>query len=148
MKHTKRIIIYTTVLIGGTLAFGFWAINGFNNAFSDFEKTNYTKYSLNDMEIVKNNTLTASTTTSQVSTTTATLASSTIEQLTDISKKHGFVFLFPKKDSTLYTGCKYKVSWVSPDIASMNLTLIDAGSKKPLTAPTGIPKDLTGDSLD
>ncbi len=155
MKHFKRIAITSTILIGSTLAFGFWALNKFNNAFSDIDEA-YKIHTINPYKNPNQITQFSQSTSTATSTTVASLetsnhiASTTTKNTETTQEKNtntGFKFTFPKKDTNIYTNCSYKISWNSSDVKSINLSLVDAGTKKPLLKTYGIPKNLSGENL-
>lgn len=124
MSNWKRIILIIFVLIGGVSFFGYWSINQFDSAFDNLSAS----YTINIPSIpqpFKQDEIFS----------TSTLALS---------------FTFPQKDSDVYIGCTYLISWQSSTtISSLETSLIDAGTMEPagpiasgLTKNNTIEKDL------
>ena len=133
MKNWKRITLVMFVLIGGTMYFGYWSINQFDDAFDSLTA------SLVAIIPPVNPRLTVSETSTSASSTpptnqfeTSTSASSTPPtNQNDLDSK--FQLIFSPKKNGVYVGCTYEISWLaSTTIKSLETALIDAGTRKPI----------------
>lgn len=131
MRTWQRIILVSFVLIGGAASFGYWSINQFNSVFdelsvSDIANTVVVFSSKKEVENVPALSETSATSTPEVvfdltATTTPEILASDIE----------FIFTFPQKDTEVYIGCTYIVSWQSStEISSLETVLVDSGTKE------------------
>jgi hypothetical protein len=137
MNNTKKIVAFVVVLIGGTLGFAYWSIHNFNLAFSSFDKLQETNLS---------NVISAETLPTVTGTTTAETVLATS---TEPVNSEEFKFIFPAKATDVYSGCKYEVSWTSSSIDSIDLSLVDAGTREVMgPIAGGIPKNITGQNLE
>src|SRR3989339_258429 len=130
MKDLMRITLVVFVLIGGTMSFGFWSLQQFDNALENLSAASYLAVFPLVREIS-----TTTTTTSVVATSTLAIfeASSTISSTSsnqgDIDPK--FQLIFSPKKNIVYIGCTYEISWLaSTTIKSLEVALIDAGPRK------------------
>ena len=117
MKNRMRIFLLCFVLLGGTAIFGYWSINQFNQAFDNLN-TSYLANTNSVYPFFKKDAGLASTSPEIL----MTLATSTDPKLS---------FTFPQKDTEVYVGCTYPISWQSSAmISSLEAALIDAGMKE------------------
>jgi len=145
MKSWKRITLVIFVLIGGTISFGYWSFQQFDNAFDyAFENlsASYIAISPHAPELP----LATATTTPVTATSTPTTseASSTASSdQDDIDPK--FQLIFSPKKNGVYIGCTYEISWLaSTSIKSLETALIDAGTKETVGPKTsGLAKENT-----
>src|ERR1035437_3392175 len=119
MKTVGRIIIVSGLLIGGTFAFRFWALQEFNftldTMLANVAKSSTVFVSARVLPTIATSTSTATST-----------ASTTIELATSTSVFTGLRFVFPTGKSHLYQGCSYIVTWQSSStIETMNISLVD-----------------------
>ena len=136
MKSWKRIVVVVFVLVGGTTVFGYWSINQFNQAFDNLSASNLANtYSISPS--IERNTGLASTSpeiSGEMATSTdlglastSPEISGTIATSTDLEVS----FTFPKKDTGVYIGCTYQISWQSSTtINSFEAALVDAGTRE------------------
>ena len=121
-----RITLVVFVLIGGTMSFGFWSLQQFDNALENLSAASYLAVSPLVREI------STATTTPIVATSTLAIseASSTISfNQDDIDPK--FQLIFSPKKSSVYVSCTYEISWLaSTTIKSLETSLIDTGTSK------------------
>lgn len=133
MKDNKRIVFFVTLLIGGTLTFGFWSLYHFNKVFSNLDELS------RDGVVYKTqkNIIASTTLNTDLSTTTI------------VSEDVGFKFIFPENKTDVYKGCQYKISWKSlSKINYIELSLVDAGTKEVIgPIAGGVPKNLSGSDL-
>ena len=146
------------VLIGGTISFGYWSINQFNGALDDLSASYFAnirsaysvrgdasngvyppKDGLASASPEISGELTASTSSELASTSpeiSATLAPPTAPKLS---------FTFPQKDTKVYIGCTYLISWQPTTmISSLEAALIDAGARKAIEPKiSGLAKENT-----
>jgi hypothetical protein len=136
MNHWKRIFIVGTVLLGGTLGFGFWAINEFDNAFSKLANTatvqtaNIFSISSSTEILQDNSTSTESAvfSTSTISTTTISdvIISNVVSTTTNATTSQ-FTILSPQKGEILYANCGYNIKWNEPNtISSADIWIVNA----------------------
>ncbi len=131
MSNWKRISLIIFVLIGGTLAFGYWSINQFNLAFNSLDSSylasTHEAYSSLKREVD---------------------FASTSPQFSEISASSTDIelsFSFPKKGFNIYSGCTYEIPLQSSTtITSIEANLVDRGTKD-LIDPTksGLVKENT-----
>lgn len=117
MKSWKRITLVSFVLIGSVTSFSYWSISQFDQAFDNLS-TSYlaNTHSASPSFNFKQNTELASTS-PEIS---EEIATSTDPELS---------FTFPQKDTDIYIGCTYPISWQSSTtISSLDVVLIDAGT--------------------
>lgn len=145
MKNWMRIGVVVFVSIGGTMSFGFWSLQEFDNAFENVGAS-YAAISPYVRKVP-----TTATTTPMSATSTATTSESSLVTASDqgeIDPK--FKLIFTPKKKGVYSGCTYDISWsASTTIRSLEATLIDAGTRKPSGPVTsGISKenDIDADS--
>lgn len=127
-----RIIIAVFVLIGGTVFFGYWSMNQFDNAFDNLSAS-YVASVLSAPSPSEINDEQISTTSPEIS---GVLATSTDLELS---------FTFPQKGNEVYIGCTYLISWQSSTtISSLETALFDAGTRES-TGPiaSGLAKENT-----
>ena len=150
MKNWIRIFLVCFVLIGGTMYFGYWSINQFDTALDNISAP-YFASTHSVYPSFKQNTELASTspeisgefvtsTGSELASTSpeisVTLATSTDPKLS---------FTFPQKDTGVYIGCTYPISWQpSTMISSLEAALIDAGTREAIgPIASGLAKENT-----
>jgi len=118
MKNWIRIFLICFVLVGGTMSFGYWSINQFDDAFDSLTA------SLFAIIPPVNPRLTVSETSTSASSTSPT-------NQNDLDSK--FQLIFSPKKNGVYIGCTYEISWLaSTTIKSLETALIDAGTRKPI----------------
>ncbi|MBI2063578.1 MAG: hypothetical protein HYT65_01125 [Candidatus Yanofskybacteria bacterium] len=152
MKSWKRITLVIFVLIGGTTSFGYWVINQFdlvldnlsasyfaninsvypirgnasNGVYPSFEQ-NTELASTSPETLVALATSTSSTSSPQVG--SPQQSSGQAGQATPTDPKLSLTF--PQKDTGVYIGCTYPISWQSSTmISSLEAALIDAGARE------------------
>lgn len=141
MNSWKRIILVIFILIGGTMSFGYWSINQFDNAFDNLSAS-YVAIALPVFSSFKKDTGLASTspeisetlatsTDETILAITSTTTTATATPITATSTDLELSFTFPQKGDKVHTGCTYQISWQSSTtINSLGTTLIDAGIGK------------------
>lgn len=131
MSNWKRISLIVFVLIGGTVAFGYWSTNQFNLAFNSLD-TSYLASTHEAYSFLKREVHLASTS-PQISESSAST--------TDIVLS----FSFPKKGFNIYSGCTYEIPLQSSTtIASIEAALVDRGTRDLIdTTKSGLAKEVT-----
>jgi len=158
MKSWKRITLVIFVLIGGTLSFGYWSMNQFDIALDNISAPYFAnthsvypvrgnasngvyppKDGLASVSIETSGKLTTSTGSELAS------ASQEVSEELATSTDPGLFFTFPKKDTKVYIGCTYPISWQSTTmISSLEAALIDAGAREAVEPKTsGLAKENT-----
>lgn len=118
MKSWKRITLMTFILIGGTAFFGYWSLNQFNNVFDNLSAS----YVANTLPI------TSSFKTDVGLASTPPEIAGELATSTDLELS----FTFPQKNSEVYIGCTYELSWQSSTtVTALETVLIDAGTREP-----------------
>lgn len=135
MPNWKRITLVVFVLIGGTITFGYWSFEQFDNALDDLSASSVantltvSSFFLKDTEL-------ASTSLETTFTADMLTASSSLEQDTKLASTSLEIsktlptpadlepsFIFPQKGDEVYIGCTYPISWQSS-------VLVDAGARE------------------
>ena len=140
MGYWKRILIVTCCLVGGAGCFYYWSLGLFNQAFSQLDVA----YNSSALVVAPDITpVTTDVATSTASTTDATNINSG-GTISDI------LFTFPVRGKTVYSGCTYDITWLaSSTVRSIDLSLVDAGTQKPLGPITsGIPAHSEDKKID
>ena len=138
MKNWIRIFLVCFALVGGTAFFVYQSLNQFNNALDNLsassassfatakippipfsDKTSKEQIPTSTPEIISS---------SATSTTPETIpVSTTSTESTDLETS----FIFPKKDSEVYIGCTYQLSFQSSTtISSLEIALLDNGTNE------------------
>ncbi len=130
MSNWKRISLIVFVLIGGTVAFGYWSINQFNLAFNSLD-TSYLASTHEAYSSLKREVNLAST-------------SPQVSEISASSTNIELSFSFPKKGSNIYSGCTYEIPLQSSTtLASLEASLVDRGTKDLIdTTKSGLSKDI------
>lgn len=147
MENWKYIVVVSLTLIGGTLSFGYWSMNQFNQAF-DSVATAYlasTQVAYQAYKAQNRATMELASTTPDAlvlegavedatSTDLETVATSSVAKLSLSSTGLGKVTAsttpklslnFPKSKAKVYIGCTYNISWESSTrVSSLETTLI------------------------
>jgi|SRR3989338_337045 len=132
MKSWIRITLVISVLIGGTTSFGYWSINQFDSAFDNLSASNLAN-THSVYPSFKQNAGLASTS-PEISGELATSTDSRQATSTDLKLS----FTFPQKDTEVYIGCTYPISWQSSTtINLLEASLIDAGTREAVGPKTG-----------
>ena len=135
MKNWIRIFLVSFVLIGGTISFGYWSINRFNQAFDVNLNASYLANTYSVYPVFKQNAGSASTSpeiSGELATSTGSQSSpkamtGEAGQVTPTDPELSFTF--PQKDTRVYIGCTYQISWQSSTtIHSLETVLVDAGT--------------------
>ena len=137
MKNWIRIFLVSFVLIGGTISFGYWSINRFNQAFDVNLNASYLANTYSVYPAFEQNAGLASTSleiSGEFATSTGSRSSSKAMtgeagQVTPTDPELSFTF--PQKDTRVYIGCTYQISWQSSTtINSFEAALVDAGTRE------------------
>ena len=144
MKNTLRIMLSIVVLIGGTLGFAYWARMSFDKAFADLGATG--AYNASAIQAVRTSSTPVAPTVPQTPPITVTPPET--KTLTPATQAEAKIiklgFSFPSASTTVYRGCKYTIAWNTTSVASMDMTLMDAGTRKPMgPVASGIAKNVT-----
>ena len=144
MKNFVRIFLICFVLVGSTAFFVYHSLNSFNNIIDNLsastfaiaklppilfsDKTNKEQIPTSTLE-----TISTSATSTETSTTTETIPISTVSTTTETistsTEDLKLSFIFPKKNSKVYIGCTYQLSFhSSTTIRLLETALIDAGA--------------------
>ena len=132
MKSWIRITLVISILIGGTTSFGYWSINQFDSAFDNLSAPYFAN--IHSVYPVRGNDSNGvyppkdglAPTSPEIS---GELATSTELELS---------FTFPQKDTEVYIGCTYPISWQSSTtINLLEASLIDAGTREAVGPKTG-----------
>lgn len=150
MKSWKRITLVVFVLIGGALSFGYWSIEQFNQVFDNLG-VSYLANIHSVQQSFKQNTELASTSLDIsgefVVSTDSELASASSEISVTLAPPTDpeLSFTFPQKDTKVYIGCTYQISWQPTTmISSLEAALIDAGAREAVGPETsGLAKENT-----
>ena len=138
MKNWKRIILVVFVSIGGTMAFSYWSLNQFEEAFDGLVASPASIVSFVNQPAIISETSNFGTSTSE----TGTFGTSTPEL--DISGTStppidqddldpNFQLIFSPENNDVYVGCTYEISWsASTTIKFLETALVDAGTRKPI----------------
>ena len=120
MKNWVRIFLVCFVLVGSTAFFGFYSLNQFNNTLDNLTASSLAVANIPPIPISdKTNKEQIPTPTPE---TIPTPASSTDLKLS---------FVFPKKDSEVYIGCAYQLSFQSlTAVRILDIALLDDGTNK------------------
>ena len=122
MKKWIRIFLVCFVLVGGTAVFAHQLLNQFNKALDSLSASSFADVKMRPIpfsERVNKEQILASTSTPETISTSATS--------TDLK----FSFVFPKKDSEVYIGCTYELSFESSTTTRLLETaLIGVGTKE------------------
>jgi len=151
MKNWIRIFLVSFVLIGGTISFGYWSINRFNQAFDVNLNASYLANTYSVYPAFKQNAGSASTSpeiSGELATSTGSQSSpkamtGEAGQVTPTDPELSFTF--PQKDTRVYIGCTYQISWQSSTtIHSWETALVDAGMREVVGPKTsGLAKENT-----
>ena len=143
MKHSTRIFLLSTLLIGGTLGFAFWAHFGFEEALTSIDTTRVlTQKVSNEAASV----IAVSIPTTDATASTEPAKESALPSATQTPLP--FAFTSPKSGAILYGECAYDVTWSGPTPSHIEMQLVDAGARKAQTpGAAGIPKDIIGTNL-
>ena len=163
MKSWKRVTLVSFVLIGGTISFGYWSINRYNQALDNLSAS-YASYFANIHSVYPSfkQKVELASTSPEISGEFATSTDKTIPSITvttttatttlsaDTSTDLELSFTFPQKNDEVFIGCTYQLSWQSSTtISSLKTALVDAGtgeSMGPITSglakENAIEKDL------
>ncbi len=133
-----RITSVSFILIGATIFFGHWSLVQFDYVFEGLSSVYAVNTASIPLSIETNNEQIATTSSDAVMATSSKViddqASTTtleIDETIATSTEVVLSFVFPKKDSNLYIGCTYDISWQPTAIVdSMSLVLVDAGTGK------------------
>jgi len=141
MSSTKKIIFFVVILIGGALVFAYWSMQSFNLAFSNFDKLQESNLSnVISVRTPDENVL-------DTSSASTTLATSPTELLP--ADLDSFQFIFPAKPTEVYSGCEYNISWNQVGADSIDISLVDAGTREAMgPVSAGIPKSITGENIE
>jgi len=158
MKSSKRIALVMFILIGSTIFFSYWSINQFNQVF-DQVFDNLSSAYLADVPPAYSSlkqraglVFGSPEISGELATSTdSELASTSTEMLvivatsTDPTDPVERYFTFPKKDTKVYIGCTYSISWQSSTmINSLETALIDVGTREPIgPIASGLAKENT-----
>ncbi len=129
MKNWIRIFLVCFVLVGGTAFFAYQLNKQFNKTFDDLiTALNNLSAASFSMAIRPSIPLSDKTNKEQIATPTPTPETiSTLATSVDLKLS----FIFPKKNSKVYIGCTYKISWLaSTTIKSLKTTLTDANTNE------------------
>jgi len=148
MKGLKRITLVILVLVGGVAFFGYWSINQFNQAFDNLS-TVYLADAPPAYSYLKQKRELASTSPEflgeMASSTDVGLASTSpkLSTASATSTDPKLSLNFPQKDTKVYIGCIYPITWQSATaITSFSAILVDAGTKETLGPNTsGLAKE-------
>ena len=151
MKNWIRIFLVCFVLIGGTAFFVYYSLNQFNKAIDNLSASIFAN-TPSVYPSFKQNTGSAST--SREISGELTMSTSTGSELASISRETSVTlatstdpkllsFTFPQKDTKVYVGCTYQISWQpSTMISSLEAALIDAGVREAIPPKTsGLAKE-------
>ena len=159
MKNWIRIFLVCFVLIGGTAFFVYYSLNQFNNAIDNLSASTFANTPSVYPSFKQN---TGSTSTSREISGELTMSTSTDSELASISPEISVTiatstssgqatstdpkllsFTFPQKDTKVYVGCTYQISWQpSTMISSLEAALIDAGVREAIPPKTsGLTKE-------
>jgi hypothetical protein len=137
MKSWKRITLVVFVLIGGVTFFSYWSINQFNQVFDNLSASVVNTRSV--YPSFKQKTELASTSpeiSGEFATSTDSELASTSPEMSVIvatSTNPELSFTFLSKDTKVYIGCTYPISWQSSTtINSLGTILVDAGTREPV----------------
>jgi hypothetical protein len=134
MKSWTRITIAVFVLIGGAVFFRYWSIHQFDSALSNLSSSYVASVLLAPPLSQINNKETSTTspeTLTEIATSTDSELADTIATSTKPDTKPELSFIFPQKNSEVYVGCTYKISWSSSlKISSLETALIDGGTRE------------------
>lgn len=157
MSGWKYISIVILVLVGGTAVFGYYSLNQLNQTldnvsnshlantysiYQSFKQNQNTKLASTSLEI--SGELATSTDETLATTTSATIVATTTPIIAT-STALRFSFTFPQKDSKIYVGCTYPISWQSSTmINSLETALVDASIREPIgSTVSGLTKENT-----
>ena len=145
MKNWIRIFLVCFALVGGTAFFVYQSLNQFNNAFDSLSASTFAIAKIppisffnktNKEQIPTSSPETISTTATSTDVSISTSATSTFVTSTDISTTATSTdlklsFVFPKKNSKVYIGCAYQLSFQSSTpIHLLEIALIDDGTNE------------------
>lgn len=142
MNSWQRITLVSFVLIGGTLYFGYWSINQFNNAFDNLSASSVANtltvstffkkdFDLASTSSTGNVEVLATSTDEIIPTITSSTTIATTIPVTATSTDLKLSFTFPQKGDKVYTDCTYQISWQSSTtINSLETALVDAGTRE------------------
>jgi len=149
MKSWKRITLVVFVLIGGTTLFGYWSFNQFDIALDNisapyFANTRSAYSSLKQNTELASASLEISPEVSGELTASRSLelASASLEISATLAQPK-LSFTSPLKDTKVYIGCPYLISWQpTATVSSLEVALIDAGARKTIEPKTsGLAKE-------
>lgn len=128
MKNGIRIAVIVSVLIGGTAFFSYQSLNNINDA---LDSVSASYIAIAEMPSIPSGdrarTEETSTTTPEGTSTSTPIILSTVATSTDVELS----LTFPKKSSTVYIGCTYRLLLQSSTtIHSLHTALIDAGTRE------------------
>lgn len=150
MSGWKYISIVVLILLGGTIYFGYWALSQYNLALDTYSASYrqlgasfaaYTKVVLGRTTATTTDISEISTTTPQTISTTTPIIISTSATSTDVKLS----FVFPPKNTEVYSGCTYQIPLQSStNIRSLGTALIDAGTRETIgPIASGLAKENT-----
>lgn len=141
MKTALKIIVCSIILVGSTLFFAHWSINSLETELSRIDKIQETNLA-NIIAIQKTKQVEAESPVTELSTTTTPELQTTAINVDD------FKFTFPATYIDVYKECTYTVSWDDIGIESIDIALIDAGTKEKMgPISSGIPKNIIGQNI-
>ena len=156
MKSWKRITLVVFVLIGGTMYFSYWYINQFNIALDNISAPYFANIHSAYPSFKQDTGLASTSSEIEISpeisgefvmSTDSELASASPEiSVTPVtSTDPKLSFTSPQKDTKVYIGCTYPISWQSSMmINSLEAALIDAGARETIEPKTsGLAKENT-----
>ena len=140
MKNLIRITLVSSILIGGTMSFGYWSLSQFDSVFDNLSAASVAN-TLTASSFLKKNAEVASTSASTLASTSPEVSTNAFATSTDPELS----FTFLHKDVGLYIGCTYPISWqASTTIRSLEATLVDAGTRDPVEQKiSGLAKENT-----
>ena len=145
MKNWIRIFLISFVLVGGAAFFVYHSLNQFNNTLDNLSASSFAIANIppvlfsdktNKEQIPTSSPETISTTATSTDVSISTSATSTFVTSTDISTTATSTdlklsFVFPKKNSKVYIGCAYQLSFQSSTpIHLLEIALIDDGTNE------------------
>jgi len=151
MRGLKRITLVIFILIGSVSLFGYWSFDQFNQAFDNLSAAYLADAPLTYSSIRERRVASSSLETIEelATSTDSELASTSPETSTkaaastDPTDPVELSFTFPEKDTEVYIGCTYPISWQSSGtVSSLETALVDAGTREPVGPKTsGISKE-------
>src|SRR3989344_3728279 len=108
MKNWIRIFLVCFALVGGTAFFVYQSLNQFNNALDNLSASSASSFATAKIPPIP---FSDKTSKEQIPTSTPEIISSSATSTKSIDLKPSFIF--PKKDSEVYIGCTYQLSFQS-----------------------------------